>query len=414
MKNETAEQLQIRQRLNGIAERHTNFETFLREVAGESMELNEIIETLAIWFEIRQASIQYFRDIITRAESLKVPITWQRIDFEQYPTHKKYVAKQVEAKASEVGIEMTLLATVIKSVVNYIHEKKAQLQNREQIQPAEVPDIEQRIPPTTHTDVRSKGGSWSIYPRTTDGENTPEEKLAEAKRIEKETLRREERELISLGQQVDETNDVVILQELSKIVKAYEKKHPLRADEIKSKINTKLEKSRKSSLVANLDNGSTLRSKILKDLCKGILDVTDAKFKINKIAPAEPNNNSHGKCRIASARITPAAYISQMLMQIIIDLKTNAQQYPIVRGEELKCIQQLQQLGVSLQVATGAVVDNLIARQEYQITEEIIQQYRQENQSNPTTQRVVESWTQRMTQKQHEVTAANNEIEEQR
>ena len=90
-----------------------------------------------------------------------------------------------------------------------------------------------------------------------------------------------------------------------------------------------------------------IKSRILKDLSAGTLDVSQAMNDIEQVAQKACKSIAGDNERRAKlgVRITPSGYKSRILMDIIIGIETK---HPIAEGREDEVIQQLVKLGANL------------------------------------------------------------------
>jgi len=204
-----------------------------------------------------------------------------------------------------------------------------------------------------------------------------EEQSAQAKQRKEE----QKRKLDKLEEDAQTTTDVSKLRDISGQLYKYSREFPVRVEEIRRTIRGKIariqtnEKQEQPQNQRQTSEFNAVKKYILLGLTQGNLDIEAAKDKIEKYANTFASTST--TCRIPSARITPNACKTQLMLAVYQELRTNASAYPIIEGvKAADVIQQLISLGLDERSATGAVIEYLCLLKRFGDANSLIEAYK--------------------------------------
>jgi len=173
----------------------------------------------------------------------------------------------------------------------------------------------------------------------------------------------------TIEMEIEETEDLETLKKIRGRI-SNDIKNPAIINILKQKLNTKIEKIQQKNILAEIKaNLSTRILAIAGELANGTLDIEKAHELIDEEVRKRLSKNSPN-----SFSLTEEQHQKHILIQIMNCIVEQAEQYPIKFPE--KTLLQLQQLcRVNIQQAVRIVVENLIARKNFETAKSICDKY---------------------------------------
>lgn len=366
---------QIIDELNLIANASESSLEFLKAVSEKYQEWEDFVDAITAWLGLEGVDKEFLIDIIEQSTKLdtSTKVRWKLVNLKNGTEQNKHiVGEAIKAKKLNIGADTQSETLGLIQEIREYHpawriKREREEKRKRQLSTGDLTG-ELMTPATEALEVEMRQIELASA--------QAEAQSAQAKQRKEE----QKRKLDKLEEKAQTTTDVSMLKKILGELYKYTKEFPVRVEEIRRTIRAKIariqtnEKQEQPQNQSQTSEFNAVKIYILLGLAQGDLDIEEAKNKIEKYANTFASTST--TCRIPSARITPNACKTQLMLAVYQELRTNACAYPIIESKETYVIQQLISLGLDERSATGAVIEHLCLLKRFGDANSLIEAYK--------------------------------------